>query len=89
VAPAARIGLAALAVALFAAFAGVAPASAAPRGFYGVVAQGNFNDTDFELMQRAGVETLRFQLTWPQVQPTGGPCEPSSDSGTCDWSEYD
>jgi Glycosyl hydrolase catalytic core len=84
-----RLAVSALAGLALAAACAAAPASAAPRGFYGVVAQGNFNETDFELMQRAGVETLRFQFTWPQVQPTEGPCEPSSDSGTCDWSEYD
>jgi len=66
-----------------------APANAAPGGFYGVVAQGAFNDTDFAMMQDAGVETLRFQLTWPKVQPTEGPCLAGGDGGTCDWSEYD
>lgn len=65
------------------------PASAAPNGFYGVVTQASLDGSDYDLMQEAGVETLRFQFTWPQVQPSEGSCDPTGDTGTCDWSHTD
>jgi hypothetical protein len=83
-----RLAASALAGLAFAAACAAAPAAAAPRGFYGVVAQGAFTATDYDLMERAGVETLRFQLTWPEIQPAEGPCQ-ADGSGTCDWSAYD
>jgi polysaccharide biosynthesis protein PslG len=50
----------------------VAPASAQaylPPGFVGVSPQSVASSSDFELMQRAGVESVRLPLYWSQVQP--------------------
>lgn len=69
--------------------AAAAPASAAPRDFYGVVTQAGLAGSDYDLMREAGVGTLRFQLTWPVVQGTEGSCDPTGATGTCDWGPYD
>jgi hypothetical protein len=65
------------------------PAQAGPGHFYGVVAQGLSSDEEYELMEEAGVGTLRFQLGWPLVQSVEGRCQASPRVGTCDWSLYD
>ena len=49
------------------------PATAAPRGLFGVTngAQA-LNRQDFSKLRSTGVRTFRFALNWPSVQPTPG-----------------
>ncbi len=66
-----------------------APAQAVPERFYGVVAQGGFDQGDFTLMEEAEVGTLRVQLGWPIVQGAEGRCQAGAQVGVCDWRLYD
>ncbi len=49
-----------------------APATASAAVSPGVVPQDPMTETDLALMRQGGVETVRFQLTWADVQPTAG-----------------
>ena len=84
-----RPTLAALCAALILTAVAAVPAQAAPKRFFGVVAQGGFSATDFDLMGQAGVGTLRVQLGWPVVQTEEGRCQASAQVGACDWRIYD
>lgn len=66
-----------------------AGAEAAKPPFYGVVTQTVLTETDYELMQAAGVESLRAQFLWQIIQPEAGRCQASAPTGVCDWSAYD
>jgi hypothetical protein len=82
--------LAAVLVAAIACLAvAAAPAPAAPERFFGVVAQGSLHEGDYDLMQGAGVGTLRVQLGWPVVQSVEGECQAGAQVGICDWRVYD
>lgn len=54
--------------------AGLAPATADAQGrtFYGVATQGALGGDDYERMGRGGVGTLRFMVSWRQVEPSPG-----------------
>lgn len=73
-----RLGLAALLLGLaFVVQPSAATASGSPRhaplppGFFGVVPQGPLEESDFERMQGT-VETLRFPIYWPEIEPVSG-----------------
>jgi hypothetical protein len=40
-------------------------------------------------MAGAGIQSLRFQLGWPVVQKEAGPCQAATQTGICDWRQYD
>jgi hypothetical protein len=84
-----RILLPALLAAIAIAAVAAPSASAAPARFYGVVAQGALQEADYDLMQGAGVGTLRLQLGWPVVQQNAGHCQAGAQVGVCDWRFYD
>jgi hypothetical protein len=44
-------------------------AAAAPPGFFGISPQSLPNEPDYELMEEAGVRSVRLPLPWPQVEP--------------------
>lgn len=64
-------------------------AEAVPDHFYGVVAQALMTDEEYNLMNRAGVGTLRLQIGWPVVQAGKGRCQAGAAAGVCDWRLYD
>jgi phage terminase large subunit-like protein len=85
-----RLRLTSLLAALLAALAvTAAPAQAAKPPFYGVVTQLPLSSHDDDLMQQAGVGTLRVQLGWPIVQQQAGRCQAGAQVGVCDWRAYD
>jgi len=43
--------------------------SPAPRGFIGISPQGKSDISDFELMQLAGIESMRVPMSWAQIEP--------------------
>ncbi|MCW2987377.1 MAG: hypothetical protein JWM24_315 [Solirubrobacterales bacterium] len=56
-------------------FAGVQAGSAkppltAPKGFFGIGPQTGLTDRDVEYMKAGGVESVRWPLSWPVIQPT-------------------
>ncbi|MGE5281209.1 MAG: hypothetical protein ACM3N0_02605 [Chloroflexota bacterium] len=55
----------------------------APRGFIGISPQGQLGVADFELMQLAGIESVRMPLFWSQVEPTAAAARHP------DWSSFD
>jgi polysaccharide biosynthesis protein PslG len=61
--------------------AGSAGASTEPSRFFGVVAQSNPSEAEFERMHKAGVSTYRMAITWPAVQSSAG--------GPFDWTGTD
>jgi hypothetical protein len=68
-------------VALLSSFA--ASATAAPAGFFGISPQGAIDDSDFELMGLAGIESVRLPMVWPAIEGRPpGEAEP-------DWSDFD
>jgi hypothetical protein len=74
-----------MAAALCALIVVVIPAQAAgkaPRSFYGVVAQGKLDRSDFERMGTGRVGVLRVALPWAQIDRTPVP-------GNYDWSGFD
>jgi polysaccharide biosynthesis protein PslG len=73
--------LAAAFVALAFAAAPRSDAALLPAGFFGLSPQSLPNDSDYELMEEAGVLSLRLPLNWPQIEPAG-PYE-------ADWSGFD
>jgi hypothetical protein len=60
-----------------------AGAAAVPRGFIGISPQSAPSDSDYELMQEAGLRSLRLPLTWPQIEPV------SPLYRAPDWSSFD
>jgi GH35 family endo-1,4-beta-xylanase len=44
-------------------------AMAVPKDFYGLVAGGAADQTDYKQMKKAHVGAVRFTVNWPQVQP--------------------
>jgi hypothetical protein len=57
--------------ALLAVASAAAPAGAAvPRSFYGTVRFAPLIASDFNRLGKARVGTLRYQISWPEVQPT-------------------
>ncbi len=54
-----------------------------PPGFIGIVPQTSSNDSDFELMEKAGVRSMRLQLRWDAVEPL------SPRLVAPDWSDFD
>jgi hypothetical protein len=63
-----------------------APASAAaslPAGFIGLSPQGTLHPSDFQLMQQAGVRSVRLPMFWSAIQPEN----PSL--AKPNWSEFD
>ena len=66
--PHARL-LAATSLALIALAAVATPASALPRHFWGVVPQGTPTLEQLHRLKRGGVNSIRFPIVWPGVQP--------------------
>jgi Beta-galactosidase len=78
------------AILLFAALAAavVAPAVATsgaphrvPKGFFGVAPQSDLTPEDARYMTAGGIESVRFTLIWPAIQPTA--------DGSYDWGYFD
>ncbi len=55
----------------------------APPGFIGISPQNPLTATDFELMQEAGIRSVRLPLYWSAVQPR------KTSVARFDWSEFD
>jgi hypothetical protein len=67
-----RILLIPLTVALLAlapAMAGSSLVTIAPRGFIGISPQGATDGNDFELMQEAGITSVRLPMNWAEIEP--------------------
>jgi hypothetical protein len=75
--------LAALAAALFVLAVPRIAAAEAPPGFIGISPQSAPNESDFSLMEEAGVKSVRLPLSWAQVEPV------SPFSGPPSWSDFD
>jgi hypothetical protein len=59
-------------LALVALFAFAAPAAAyLPHGFIGISPQSPATAADYELMEKAGVESVRWPFAWPAIEPEG------------------
>ena len=59
-----------LAVTLLAPAPSVAASSSVlPRGFIGISPQGDTEGSDYELMQLAGIESVRLPMPWASVEP--------------------
>jgi Beta-galactosidase len=52
-----------------------------PAGFFGVAPQTTLTPEDASYMRAGGIESVRFALPWPAVQPTAG--------GGYDWGYFD
>lgn len=65
----------------------LAPAGAGaaqlPPGFFGIAPQNGANEKDYDLMERAGIGTVRLPLIWSEVQPMPPSVAASS------WSNFD
>ena len=44
----------------------------APPGFIGISPQATMDDADFELMQLAGIESMRVPMSWREIEPEPG-----------------
>src|SRR3954447_25834165 len=55
----------------------------APRGFIGISPQGANDGSDYELMQLAGVESVRLPMSWANVEPEASAVD------TPNWSGFD
>jgi len=42
-----------------------------PHGFIGISPQGQYKRSDFELMDQAGIESLRLPFNWSEIEPSG------------------
>src|SRR3954452_13725370 len=42
---------------------------AVPRGFIGISPQGVTRESDYELMQLAGIESMRLPMSWASIEP--------------------
>jgi polysaccharide biosynthesis protein PslG len=58
-----------------------AAAAGAPPGFIGISPQSAPGDSDYELMEEAGVRSVRLPLFWSQVEPAS--------SALDDWTSFD
>jgi hypothetical protein len=58
-----------------------APPPKPPKGFFGIAPQSGLTDRDLEYMKAGGIESIRWPLLWPQIQPTA--------KGGYDWSTFD
>jgi hypothetical protein len=58
-----------LAVALLASAPAAAASPVLPRGFVGISPQGVTTGSDYELMQLAGIESVRMPLVWASIEP--------------------
>ncbi len=63
--------------------AATASPMAVPRGFIGISPQKAAGDADYELMQLAGIESVRLPLFWGQIEPD------ASGIDAPDWSSFD
>jgi hypothetical protein len=73
-----------LALALLApAPAAAASSSVVPRGFIGISPQGSTDNSDYELMQLAGIESVRLPMPWASIEPD------VSDLDDPNWSAFD
>ncbi len=79
-APIAILLLAALVVGSGATATSGAPPSL-PNGFFGVAPQTTLTPADASYMKAGGIESVRFAMPWPAVQPTA--------AGGYDWSYFD
>jgi hypothetical protein len=55
----------------------------APAGFIGIAPQNPLSDSDFELMEKTGIESVRLPMYWPSIQPQN----PSF--SLSDWAAFD
>lgn len=55
--------------ALFGLLPGSATARPAPPGFIGISPQSTADDTDFELMELAGIQSARLPMAWQGIEP--------------------
>lgn len=65
---------------------------ASGKGFFGVSAAQGPTDRDYTMMRKAGVASMRFNLTWSIVQASAGPCKATTFDGstnTCNWASTD
>lgn len=73
-----------LTLALLALSPGAAGSLTVPsRGFIGISPQGPTDSADYELMQLAGIESVRLPMNWASTEPQ------ASDIGEPDWSDFD
>jgi polysaccharide biosynthesis protein PslG len=56
-------------------------AGSVPKGFFGVAPQNALTPEDAAYMKSGGIESVRFTLMWPAIQPTA--------RGGYDWSYFD
>jgi hypothetical protein len=66
------IPLTATLLALTPTMAGSALVVAAPHGFIGISPQGETGDYDYELMELAGVASVRMPMSWAGIEPEAG-----------------
>jgi Beta-galactosidase len=52
-----------------------------PRGFFGIAPQSTLTPEDAAYMKAGGIESVRYTLIWPAIQPTA--------KGGYDWSYFD
>jgi polysaccharide biosynthesis protein PslG len=64
-----RLLLIPLVLALLGYFPGAASARLAPPGFIGISPQSTGEDSDFELMELAGIESARLPMIWEGIEP--------------------
>ena len=72
-----------LAVVLLAPTAAAAASTTVPRGFIGISPQGATQGSDFELMQLAGIESVRLPMDWASIEPDAAELEDPH------WSSFD
>ncbi|HSR95278.1 MAG TPA: hypothetical protein VLK56_10475 [Solirubrobacterales bacterium] len=60
-----------------------AGAAAVPPGFIGISPQSLPSESDYELMEEAGLKSVRLPLPWPQIEPVDPVYRPP------DWSSFD
>jgi hypothetical protein len=80
-----RIAIAGLLLAALVAIAIPAVTSGArtrlPSGFFGIAPQGQLTPEDVRYMKAGGIETVRFTLVWPMIQPSA--------NGEYQWGYFD
>jgi hypothetical protein len=72
-----------LAIGLLAPTAATATPTTMPRGFIGISPQGATTGSDYELMQLAGIESVRLPMDWALIEPDAAELEDP------DWSSFD
>jgi hypothetical protein len=53
----------------------------APREFFGIAPQSKLTDADAEYMKAGGIESVRWPMVWPEIQPTR--------KGGYNWTSFD